>query len=77
MKFRLSLLACAVILCGMANTKPIEILLWPNGAPGSETKTDEEKTRITDQGDSNACSAERSVGFQGDGHRCFSLQYAE
>jgi acetyl esterase/lipase len=54
MKFRLTLLACAVaiIFCGMANTKPVEILLWPNGAPGSETKTDEEKTRITDQRDS-------------------------
>src|ERR1700749_336023 len=28
-----------------------EILLWPNGAPGSEGKTGEESMRITDQGD--------------------------
>src|SRR5471032_602935 len=32
-------------------TEPAEILLWPNGAPGSEGKTDAEKKRVTDQGD--------------------------
>ena len=32
-------------------TEPKEILLWPNGAPGSEEKTDPEKMRVTDQGD--------------------------
>jgi acetyl esterase/lipase len=30
---------------------PKEILLWPNGAPGSEAKTEPEKRRVTDQGD--------------------------
>src|SRR6266536_2607733 len=28
-----------------------EILLWPNGAPGSEGKTGDEKVRITDSGE--------------------------
>jgi acetyl esterase/lipase len=32
-------------------TEPKEILLWPNGAPGSEGKTEAEKVRVTDQGD--------------------------
>lgn len=41
-----------VLLCGMAvATEPQEILLWPNGAPGSEGKTELQKTRITPQGD--------------------------
>ncbi len=31
--------------------QPKEILLWPNGAPGSEGKTGIENVRITDQGD--------------------------
>jgi acetyl esterase/lipase len=49
------------ILCGLfafvllnamsAVTEPTEILLWPNGAPGSEGKADPEKMRVTDQGD--------------------------
>src|SRR5882672_6590417 len=30
---------------------PKEILLWPNGAPGSENKTGDEKVRIADAGD--------------------------
>jgi endo-1,4-beta-xylanase len=30
---------------------PREILLWPNGAPGSEGKTGEEKVRIADKGE--------------------------
>jgi acetyl esterase/lipase len=33
------------------DTQPKEILLWPNGAPGSEGKTGAESLRITDQGD--------------------------
>ncbi len=33
------------------DTTPKEILLWPNGAPGSEGKTGAESVRITDQGD--------------------------
>jgi acetyl esterase/lipase len=32
-------------------TLPREILLWPNGAPGSEGKTGKENVRITKQGD--------------------------
>jgi len=32
-------------------TEPTEILLWPNGAPGSEGKSGPEKVRVTDQGD--------------------------
>ena len=31
--------------------EPKEILLWPNGAPGSEGKTGDEKIRITDTGE--------------------------
>jgi endo-1,4-beta-xylanase len=39
-------------LCAMsAGTEPNEILLWPNGAPGSEGKTGEETLRITPEGD--------------------------
>ena len=33
------------------DTIPKQILLWPNGAPGSEGKTGAESMRITDQGD--------------------------
>jgi acetyl esterase/lipase len=33
------------------STDPKEILLWPNGAPGSEGKTGEEKVRIAETGD--------------------------
>lgn len=33
------------------DTQPKEIILWPNGAPGSEGKTGVENVRITDQGD--------------------------
>jgi endo-1,4-beta-xylanase len=41
-----------VFLCAMsAGTEPNEILLWPNGAPGSEGKTGEETLRITPEGD--------------------------
>jgi endo-1,4-beta-xylanase len=34
----------------MAN-QPMEIRLWPNGAPGSEGKTSEEAVRVTQQGE--------------------------
>jgi len=34
-----------------ASDLPKEILLWPNGAPGSEGKTDDEKVRIADNGE--------------------------
>jgi endo-1,4-beta-xylanase len=33
------------------DTEPKEILLWPNGAPGSAGQTGEENLRITNQGD--------------------------
>jgi acetyl esterase/lipase len=48
------LIACSVFLlfCSMLqNSEPNEILLWPNGAPGSEGKTGEESLRITPEGD--------------------------
>jgi len=44
--FLLILLSAMVI-----QREPKEILLWPNGAPGSEGKTDPEKTRFSDEGD--------------------------
>jgi endo-1,4-beta-xylanase len=34
-----------------AADQPKEVLLWPNGAPGSEGKSGPEKVRITDQGE--------------------------
>ena len=38
--------------CAMAqDLQPKEIILWTNGAPGSEGKTGVENVRITDQGD--------------------------
>jgi acetyl esterase/lipase len=38
--------------CAMAqDMQPKEILLWPNGAPGSEGKTGAENVRVTEQGD--------------------------
>jgi endo-1,4-beta-xylanase len=44
----LALCACGVFA---QDTTHQEILLWPNGAPGSEGKTGAESLRITDQGD--------------------------
>jgi acetyl esterase/lipase len=46
----------AILLCGLCcamvqDNEPKEILLWPNGAPGSEDKTGGENLRVTDQGD--------------------------
>ncbi|HYE73189.1 MAG TPA: alpha/beta hydrolase, partial [Blastocatellia bacterium] len=35
-----------------AMQQPKEILLWPNGAPGSEGKTDDEAVRVTPDGES-------------------------
>jgi acetyl esterase/lipase len=52
MKKVLLLLPVFLLCCSMlAGDVPNEILLWPNGAPGSEGKTGEETLRITDQGD--------------------------
>lgn len=54
MNKRLCLLLAALLfscICNAQKTVPGEILLWPNGAPGSEGKTGQETLRITDQGD--------------------------
>ncbi|MDB5015998.1 MAG: Endo,4-beta-xylanase precursor [Mucilaginibacter sp.] len=53
---RQKLILTAFFLCNIfsaiaQDTIPKEILLWPNGAPGSEGKTGSENVRITDQGD--------------------------
>src|SRR5450432_856993 len=41
-----------LLLSAMIQTDdPKEILLWPNGAPGSEGKTGKEKVRIAEGGD--------------------------
>jgi acetyl esterase/lipase len=49
------LITTALIACAMfsiaQSSQPNEILLWPNGAPGSEGKTGADSLRITDQGD--------------------------
>jgi endo-1,4-beta-xylanase len=44
-----------VLLCSRAITaaEPLPILLWPNGAPGSEGKTDDEKVETTPGGERN------------------------
>jgi len=48
----LALLCICYACVAMAqDIMPNEILLWPNGAPGSEGKTGVEIIRITDQGD--------------------------
>jgi len=45
-------LAAIILLCSMLqDTEPQQILLWPNGAPGSEGKTGDESLRITPEGD--------------------------
>jgi endo-1,4-beta-xylanase len=42
----------ALLLCGtLPGSEPQAILLWPNGAPGSEGKNTEETVRISDEGD--------------------------
>src|SRR5258708_219759 len=42
----------AVVLCGtLAASEPQTILLWPNGAPGSEGKNSEETVRTSEEGD--------------------------
>lgn len=51
--FRMLLAAATfMLLCAMLpGTEPGQILLWPNGAPGSEGKTGDESLRVTDEGD--------------------------
>ncbi len=39
--------------------EPDPILLWPNGAPGSESKTAQESVRISPQGDHVVSSGHR------------------
>jgi acetyl esterase/lipase len=51
-KFLLTILLSALAFFVKAqDSQPAEILLWPNGAPGSEGKSGAENVRITDQGD--------------------------
>ena len=50
-KFPLAILVCIAVFHLRAADLPKEILLWPNGAPGSEGKTDAETVRVTDQGE--------------------------
>jgi acetyl esterase/lipase len=45
-----AMLAC-LLLTRMYTSAQQEILLWPNGAPGSEGKTGQEKVRISEEGD--------------------------
>ena len=50
--FPLTLLAWLLLAATVpAADQPKEILLWPNGAPGSEGKTGEEKVRVTADGE--------------------------
>jgi acetyl esterase/lipase len=46
-------LALAILLSpvGAAGAEPQVVLLWPNGAPGSESKTAEEAVRVAPEGD--------------------------
>jgi len=43
--------AILVAFATIAAAEPQVILLWPNGAPGSEGKTGEETMRVSPQGD--------------------------
>ena len=43
--------ACLLLCSMLPGAEPKEILLWPNGAPGSEGKTGDESLRITEEGD--------------------------
>jgi acetyl esterase/lipase len=51
---KIQLISAALVFCltgFMTTDEPKEILLWINGAPGSEGKTGQEKVRITEGGD--------------------------
>lgn len=52
MKIKLFYAAFVILLCSLTAFAQQEILLWPNGAPGSEGKNSPEKVRMSDQGDS-------------------------
>ena len=48
------MIACAMVVAALAPLRAAEpsvVLLWPNGAPGSEGKTGEETVRVTDAGE--------------------------
>jgi acetyl esterase/lipase len=52
LKILLAVTFSLLLFCAMqTDTGPQEILLWPNGAPGSAGKTAAQKVRVTDQGD--------------------------
>ncbi|MBA2562279.1 MAG: alpha/beta hydrolase [Chitinophagaceae bacterium] len=48
---RYALLVCLVVPVFLLAQEPKEVLLWPNGAPGSEGKTGHERVRINATGD--------------------------
>lgn len=45
------IVVCLILSGTIISAQSSEILLWPNGAPGSEGKTGNEKIRISEQGD--------------------------
>src|SRR6266516_138025 len=49
--FCIALTSLLLLTAAHAAELPKEILLWPNGAPGSEGKTGDEKVRIADNGE--------------------------
>jgi acetyl esterase/lipase len=46
-----AIMGCLLFAGTIASAQTKEILLWPNGAPGSEGKTGKEKVRISEEGD--------------------------
>lgn len=59
-KFGFKALCCAALFSGaFAAADPQVVLLWPNGAPGSEGKTAEEAMRVSPQGDHIISSVHR------------------
>jgi len=50
-KLWLSLFVIGCFCGAMAQDQPKEIVLWPNGAPGSEGKNSAENVRVSEQGD--------------------------
>jgi acetyl esterase/lipase len=49
--FSMLLISTLALLAMTEADTPKELLLWPNGAPGSEGKTDKENVRVTEQGE--------------------------
>lgn len=48
---RATLISTAVFALSLFAEEPAEVLLWPNGAPGSEGKTSKEAVRVTQAGE--------------------------